>query len=165
MYTNSIGVNHMRTGEDFFNFHNHDMVRVAVAIPAVRVANPSFNCDQTITLMRQAAERHATLVLFPELGLPGYSSEDLHQQRVILDGSVAALSGIVEASRALDTIALVGLALAIDHQLFNCAVVVHRGRILGVVPKTYLPNYREFYEKRQFTAGRNALTREVVFLG
>ena len=81
----------MRAGEEFFNFHNHDMVRVAVAIPAVRVANPAFNGDQTVALMRQAAERHAAIVLFPELGLPGYSCEDLHQQRVVLDGCLAAL--------------------------------------------------------------------------
>ena len=101
----------MRAGEDFFNFHNHDMVRVAVAIPAVRVANPAFNGGQTIALMRQAAERHAAVVLFPELGLPGYSCEDLHQQRVVLDGCLAALSGIVEASRALATVAVVGLAI------------------------------------------------------
>src|SRR5437879_5796355 len=84
---------HVRAGEEFFNFHNHDMVRVAVAIPAVRVANPVFNGEQTIALMRQAAERHAALVLFPELGLPGYSCEDLHQQRVMLDGCAAALGG------------------------------------------------------------------------
>ncbi|HVB79723.1 MAG TPA: NAD(+) synthase [Candidatus Binataceae bacterium] len=155
----------MRAGEEFFNFHNHDLVRVAVAIPAVRVANPAFNGEQTVALMRQAAERHAAVVLFPELGLPGYSCEDLHQQRVVLDGCVAALARIVGASRALDTVAVVGLALAIDHQLFNCAAVVHRGRILGVVPKTYLPNYREFYEMRQFVPGDTALCDQIELCG
>ncbi|HEV7987757.1 MAG TPA: nitrilase-related carbon-nitrogen hydrolase, partial [Candidatus Binataceae bacterium] len=155
----------MRAGEEFFNLHNHDMVRVAVAIPAVRVANPVFNGEQTVTLMRQAAERQAALVLFPELGLPGYSCEDLHQQRVILDGCAAALDRIVEASRALEIVAVVGLALAIDHQLFNCAAVVHRGRILGVVPKTYLPNYREFYEMRQFVPGDVAVRDEIELCG
>src|SRR6266851_4008748 len=155
----------VRTGEEFFNFHNHDMVRVAVAIPALRVANPVFNGEQTIALIRQAAERHAALVLFPELGLPGYSCEDLHQQRVMLDGSAAALSRIVEVSRALDIVAVVGLALAIDHQLFNCAAVVHRGRILGVVPKTYLPNYREFYEMRHFVPGDVAVRDEIELCG
>jgi len=155
----------VRAGEEFFNFHNHEMVRVAAAIPSVRVANPAFNGDQTIALMRQAVERRAALVLFPELGLPGYSSEDLHQQRTVLDGSAAALGRIVEASRALDLVAVVGLALAIDHQLFNCAAVVYRGRILGVVPKTYLPNYREFYEMRQFVAGDVALRNEIELCG
>jgi len=135
----------VRAGEEFFNFHNHDMVRVAVGIPVVSVANPAENSTQTIALMRQAAERHAALVLFPELGLCGYSCEDLLQQRAILDGCVAALAQIVEASRTLDILAVVGLPLAVDNQLYNCAAVIHRGRILGVVPKTYLPNYREFY--------------------
>jgi NAD+ synthase (glutamine-hydrolysing) len=155
----------VRAGVEFFNFHNHDMVRVAAAIPVVRVADPAFNGEQTIALMRQAAERHAAVVLFPELGLPGYSCEDLHQQRVVLDGCAAALARIVEASRALETVAVVGLAIAIDHQLFNCAAVVHRGRILGVVPKTYLPNYREFYEMRQFVPGDVALRDEIELCG
>jgi NAD+ synthase (glutamine-hydrolysing) len=155
----------VKAGAEFFNFHNHDMVRVAVAIPPVRVANPDFNGDQTISLMRQAAGRHAILVLFPELGLPGYSCEDLHQQRVVLDGCAAALARIVEASRAIDTVAVVGLALTIDHQLFNCAAVVHRGRILGVVPKTYLPSYREFYEMRHFAPGDVALREEIELCG
>ena len=80
-------------------------------------------------------------------------------------GGVSALARIVEASRALDIIAVVGLALAIDHQLFNCAAVVYRGRILGVVPKTYLPNYREFYEMRQFVPGDVALSDEIALCG
>lgn len=155
----------MRAGEEFFNFHNHDMVRVAVGIPAMRVANPSFNGEQTIALMRQAAERGAAVVLFPELGLAGYSCEDLHQQRVLIDGCAAALGRIAEASRALSTVAVVGLPLAVDNLLYNCAAVVHRGRILGVAPKTYLPNYREFYELRQFTPGDVALREEIGLLG
>src|ERR1700736_4880263 len=141
------------------------MVRVAVAIPAVRVADPAFNGEQTIALMREAAERNAAVVLFPELGLPGYSCEDLHQQRVVLDGSAAALATILEASRALHTVAIVGLALTVDHQLFNCTAVVHRGRILGVVPKTYLPNYREFYEMRHFVSGDAAVRDEIELCG
>ncbi len=155
----------MRAGEEFFNFHNHDMVRVAVAIPAMRVGNPSFNGEQTVALMRQAAERKAAVVLFPELGLAGYSCEDLHQQRVLIDGCAAALGRIVEASRMFSTVAVVGLPLAVDNLLYNCAAVVHRGRVLGVAPKTYLPNYREFYELRQFTPGDVALRDEIELLG
>jgi NAD+ synthase (glutamine-hydrolysing) len=155
----------VRAGEEFFNFHNHDMVRVAVGIPALRVANPSFNGDQTIALMRQAAERKAAVVLFPELGLAGYSCDDLHQQRVLIDGCAAALGRIVEASRTLNTAAAIGLPLVVDNLLYNCAAVIHRGRILGVVPKVYLPNYREFYELRQFTPGDVALRDEIELLG
>ncbi len=155
----------VRAGEDFFNFNNHDMVRVAVAIPTVRVAEPALNCEQTLSLMREAAARRVALVLFPELGLTGYSSEDLHQQRVILDASRAALARVVEASREFDLVSVVGLGLAIDGQLFNCAAVIHRGRILGVVPKTYLPNYREFYEMRQFVSGEAAVREEIDLCG
>src|SRR5882762_5109457 len=165
MYAKSSRGEYVRAGEEFFNFHNHDMVRVAVAIPTVRVADPAFNGEQTIALMGKAAERDATIVLFPELGLPGYSCEDLHQQRAVLDGSAAALATILEASRALGTVAVVGLALTVDHQLFNCAATVHRGRILGVVPKTYLPNYREFYEMRQFVPGDVAVRDEIELCG
>jgi NAD+ synthase (glutamine-hydrolysing) len=155
----------VRAGEEFFNLHSHDMVRVAVAIPSVRVADPSFNGEQTITVMRRAAEAKAVLAVFPELGLAGYSCEDLHQQRVIIDGCAAALKQIVEASRALSVTAVVGLPTVVDHLLYNCAAVVHRGRILGAIPKTYLANYREFYEMRQFTPGDIAVREEIELAG
>jgi NAD+ synthase (glutamine-hydrolysing) len=154
----------VRAGEEFFNFHNHDMVRLAVGIPPLRVANPSFNGEQTIALMREAAERGATVVLFPELGLAGYSCDDLHQQRALIDSCAAALARIIEASRVLGVVAVVGLPLVVDNMLYNCAAVVHRGRILGISPKLYLPNYREFYELRQFTPGDVALRDEIDLL-
>lgn len=155
----------MRAGDEFFNFHNHDMMRVAVGVPLLRVANPAFNAEQTVAQMRQAAQRHAAVVVFPELGLAGYSCDDLHQQRALLDGCVSALAQIVDASRALDIVAVVGLPLAVDSQLFNCAAVLHRGRILGVAPKLFIPNYREFYELRQFAPGDLALRDEIELLG
>jgi NAD+ synthase (glutamine-hydrolysing) len=147
----------VRAGQEFFNLYNHDFVRVAVGVPAVRVADPDFNAEQTIALMRLAAERQAVLVLFPELGLSAYSAEDLFHQRALLDGVQDALRRVVAASTAWPLVAVVGLPLQVDHLLYNCAAVVSRGRVLGVVPKTYLPNYREFYEGRQFTPGDVAL--------
>ncbi|GLU31123.1 NAD(+) synthase [Trinickia caryophylli] len=135
----------------FFNLYRHNFARVAVAVPKVRVADPAFNARETIALMREADTRHALVTLFPELGLSAYACDDLFQQRALLDGCLAALAEIVDASRSLSTIALVGLPLSLDGLLFNCAAVVHRGRILGLVPKSYLPNYREFYEARQFS--------------
>jgi NAD+ synthase (glutamine-hydrolysing) len=141
----------MKAGREFFNFYNHDLIRLAVAIPAVRVADPAFNGEQTLALIRKAAQRKAALVLFPELGLSAYTCDDLFQQRVVLDGCVAALDQIVEATRQLPIVSVVGLPLEVGNLLFNCAAVVSRGRILGIVPKTYLPGYREFYEVRQFT--------------
>ncbi len=153
----------MRAGQEFFNLYNHDFVRVAVAIPAVRVADPAFNAEQTIALLREAAERRTVLVLFPELGLSAYSCEDLFHQTALLGACLAGLRRVVEASRDWPLVAVVGLPLAVDHRLYNCAAVLYRGQILGVVPKTYLPNYREFYELRQFTPG-DAATRETIEL-
>ena len=144
----------MRAGQEFFNLYNHDFVRVA---------DPAYNAEQTIALLREAAERRTVLVLFPELGLSAYSCEDLFHQTALLEACLAALRRIVEASRDWPLVAVVGLPLAVDHRLYNCAAVLHRGQILGVVPKTYLPNYREFYELRQFTPG-DAATREAIEL-
>jgi len=155
----------VRQGDNFFNLYSHDFVRVAVGVPAVRVADPAFNADQTITLMREAAGRKSLLALFPELGLSAYSCDDLFHQRALLDGCRAGLAKIVEASVALPLIAVVGVPLEVDHLLFNCAVVVGRGRILGVVPKTYLPNYREFYEARQFNSGEGAVSDAIALCG
>jgi NAD+ synthase (glutamine-hydrolysing) len=154
----------MKAGESFFNLYSHDLVRVAVATPEVRVADPAFNGRQTIEWMGRAAQRRAILVLFPELGLSAYSCEDLFQQRAVIDGCLDALREVVAASEVLPLVAVVGLPVEVDHLLYNCAVVVGQGRVLGVTPKTYLPNYREFYERRQFTPGDSAV-RETIDLG
>jgi NAD+ synthase (glutamine-hydrolysing) len=137
----------------FFNLYSHNFVRVAVATPRVRVADPAFNAEATIELMNAAAEQRSVLALFPELGLSAYSCDDLFHQRALLDAVQAALSTVIRASEHLPLISVVGLPLQIDNLLYNCGAVIHRGRLLGIVPKTYLPNYREFYEARQFTPG------------
>ena len=142
----------MKSGDSFFNLYSHDLIRVAVAIPRVRVANPAYNAEQTIALLGQADERQAILALFPELGLSAYSCDDLFHQSALLDAVEAALAQVVAASAEHGVIAAVGLPLRVDDALYNCAAVIHRGRILGVVPKTFLPNYREFYEARQFAS-------------
>jgi NAD+ synthase (glutamine-hydrolysing) len=149
----------------FFNLYRHNFVRVAIGIPEVRVADPAFNAEQTIVLMRQAAERKALLVVFPELGLSAYSCEDLFHQQALLDAGRESLQKILEASRDLPLITIVGVPFAVDNLLFNCAAVAHRGRLLGLAPKTYLPNYREFYELRQFTPADYRLRDSVDFLG
>jgi NAD+ synthase (glutamine-hydrolysing) len=151
--------------QQFFNFLSHDFIRVAVATPELRVADPAFNCEQTIALMNEAAQKKATLVLFPELGLTAYSCEDLFHQRALLDSAVEALHRVVEASARLPVVAVVGLPLRIGHLLFNCATVVGGGRILGIAPKTYLPNYREFYEMRQFAPADASIVDEISLCG
>jgi len=149
----------------FFNLYRHNFARVAVCIPEVRVADPAFNAGKTVALLAEAARRGAVLALYPELGLSAYSCEDLFHQQALLDGTKAALGQVVTASRETPAIAVVGAPLVIDSLLYNCAVVVHRGRILGVTPKTYLPNYREFYELRQFTPGDSAARATIDLLG
>jgi len=149
----------------FHNLYRHNFVRIAVAIPTVRVADPEFNAAETVKLMRAAVEKRAVLAVFPELGLSAYSCEDLFHQRALLDGVERALEKILHASRDLPLAAVVGVPLAVSGSLHNCAVVVHRGRILGIVPKTYLPNYREFYELRQFTPGDYSARDTVDLLG
>jgi len=148
---------------NFFNLYNHDFVRIAVGVPSVRVADPAYNAEHTVALIREAAERKAVLALFPELGLSAYSCDDLFQQRALLDACLDAIAGVVEATAKLSIVSVVGAPLQIDHHLYNCAIVIHRGRILGVVPKTNLPNYREFYEPRQF-ASADAATRDEIDL-
>jgi len=149
----------------FESIYRHGYARVAVATPRVEVASPVFNAAQTLELARQAASMHCVLALFPELGLSAYSNEDLFQQDALLDASLAALREVVEASRALPTVLVVGMPLQVDGRLYNCGMVVHRGRVLGAVPKSYLPNYREFYEKRQFSPAAQALASSVRLFG
>ena len=150
---------------DFHNVYSHGYVRAAVCIPSVRVADPGYNAGRTLGLARRAHEMHAAVALFPELGISAYSDDDLFHQSALLDATLQAIARIVGESVSLTPVLLVGAPLLFEGKLFNCAVVIHRGRILGIVPKSYLPNYREFYEKRQFTSGRMAVSREVRILG
>lgn len=149
----------------FHDLHRHGFARVAVAVPRCRVADPAFNAEQTIALWREADARGASLVAFPELGISAYTCDDLFHQRALLDACEAALARLVEASLGFTAVALVGLPVRADHALFNAAVVVHRGRLLGVVPKTYLPNYGEFYEARQFVPAGQARSTQIVLAG
>jgi NAD+ synthase (glutamine-hydrolysing) len=155
----------MKENVEFFNLYNHGFVRVAVGTPEVRVADPVFNGARTIELMAQADREKAVLVLFPELGLTSYSCDDLFHQQALLDSALANLREVLQASEGLNLITVVGIPLQVDHLLFNCAVVIHRGKILGIVPKTFLPNYREFYEYRQFAPASAARSSAVDVLG
>jgi NAD+ synthase (glutamine-hydrolysing) len=148
----------------FFNLYSHGFARVAVGVPECRVADPAYNADQTLELARQAVQGGAALVAFPELGLSAYTCDDLFHQRALLRECELALQRIVEASVSLPAALVVGMPLVVEHQLFNCAVVVANGAIQGVVPKSYLPNYWEFYEARQFSAADCAPTEGRISL-
>jgi NAD+ synthase (glutamine-hydrolysing) len=155
----------MRSGNDFFNLYRHGFIRTAVCIPEVRVADPSFNAEKTLELARRAHDGQAVLALFPELGLTAYSNEDLFHQEALLQGAQEALRKVVHESASLRPVLVVGMPLRVDCRLFNCGVVIHRGQILGVAVKSYLPNYREFYEARQFAPAETALSRAVDLSG
>jgi len=150
---------------EFFNLYSHGFARVAVATPLVRVGDPQYNLDATLELMREATRDKAVLAVFPELGLSAYTCDDLFHQQVLVDGAEQSLAALLKASKNLPVAALVGLPVAIDGLLYNCAALVSQGRLAGVVPKIYLPNYREFYEGRQFTPGDTARQREIRLAG
>jgi len=150
---------------DFFNLYRHGFVRVAVATPRVRIGDPRHNADATLELMQQAARDKALLAVFPELGLSAYTCDDLFHQRTLIDAAENALAQLLARTRNLPLAALVGLPVAVDGRLYNCAALVCRGRLVGVVPKTYLPNYREFYEARQFTPGDSSPRSAIALAG
>ena len=147
------------------SLYAHGFARLAAAVPSVRVADPAHNADRTVALARRADAAGAALVAFPELGISAYSAEDLFHQKALTDGVLAGLEAVVAASATLAPVVVVGAPLRAEGRLFNTAVVIHRGRVLGVAPKSYLPNYREFYEKRQFSAARDAVGPEIRLLG
>ncbi len=149
----------------FGSLSRHGFARVAAAVPHVRPADPAFNAERTLELARRASDAGAALVVFPELGLSAYAIDDLLHQRALIDATLEALATVVEASAELQPLLVVGAPLQAEHGLFNTAVVVHRGRVLGVVPKSYLPEYREYYEKRQFRAARDRIGNAVTLFG
>ncbi|MBL8862334.1 MAG: NAD(+) synthase [Planctomycetes bacterium] len=149
----------------FENLHTHDFVRVAAAVPRVRLADPASNADSAVRLLREAARRRADVAVLPELTLTGYSCDDLFQQSALQRAALEALGQVVRETQELPLLFAVGLPLSVDAELFNVAVVVCRGQVLGVVPKSYPPNYREYYELRHFAPASHARRREVELLG
>ncbi len=142
-------------------------VRVEAVTPPLRVADCEYNAQEIIRCMREAAARGSRLAVFPELSITGYTCGDLFLQQSLQRGALRALRRIAAASGGLSLVAVVGLPLAVDGKLYNCAAVVAGGRVLGFVPKSYLPNYGEFYEKRWFEPAPHApvrmLPQEAVF--
>jgi NAD+ synthase (glutamine-hydrolysing) len=144
----------------------HGFLRVGAATPVLRVADCDFNVARVLDLLRQAREQHVAVVCFPELCLTGYTCADLFQQTALQRAAVAALAGLVRAAAdVFPGVAVVGLPLVVDDQLFNCAAVFQGGRVLGLVPKSFIPNYKEFYEGRWFTPAATAHSREVLLDG
>ncbi len=143
---------------------NYGFIKACAVSPALRVADCPYNAQKTIEAMQQAAEDGCQLTVFPELGLTGYTCGDLFLQQPLLDAAEAALREILKASEALQLVALVGLPVTVDAKLYNCAAVVCQGALLGLVPKSHIPNYGEFYEKRHYCAAP-AGVKEISFAG
>jgi len=149
----------------FFSLSAHGLLRVAVCAPRVVVADPAANAALTILSAREADGRGASLILFPELGLSAYAIDDLLQQEALLAAVERAVEAVREATRALRAVVVVGAPLRHRGRLYNCALALLRGEILAVVPKSYLPNYREFYEKRHFASGVGMIRETIAVAG
>ncbi|MFN4016589.1 MAG: NAD(+) synthase [Reyranella sp.] len=150
---------------DFFSLYSHEFVRVACCVPRTRVADATYNLAETLKLAAQGDAVRATVMVFPELGLSSYAIEDLLLQDALLDEVEESIASVVAASADLFPVLIVGAPLRVSNRLYNTAVVIHRGKVLGVVPKTFLPNYREFYEKRHFISGANVICQEFELAG
>ncbi|HEY7008506.1 MAG TPA: nitrilase-related carbon-nitrogen hydrolase, partial [Jatrophihabitantaceae bacterium] len=153
------------TMAEFESIHRHGLVRVAAATPLVATADPARNAQGTIALARTADAEGVDLVVFPELGLSSYALDDLHLQDAVLDAVEHAIAEVCAASADLAPVLLVGAPLRRRGRLYNCALAISRGRILGAVPKTFLPNYREYYEKRWFAPGAGVVGQEISAAG
>lgn len=138
---------------DFYSAYAHGFARVAACTVPIRVADPATNARAVVEQARACSEEGVAVAIFPELCLSGYAVDDLFLQDVLLDAVVDAIAEVVAASEELLPVLVVGAPIAHGNRILNCAVVIHRGRILGVAPKSYLPTYREFYERRWFAPG------------
>ncbi len=145
--------------------NRYGYMRVAAAIPAVRVADCKFNTDSIIGLLRKAAERKVRIVVFPELCITAYTCGDLFLQPELLRAAEAELLRIVEYTAEAPVTAIVGVPAAAGNAVYNCAAVISQGEIMGVVPKSFIPNYSEFYEARWFESGAAATFDEIVIAG
>jgi NAD+ synthase (glutamine-hydrolysing) len=151
--------------EGFLDVRRHGFARVAVCVPAVRVADPAFNGEAHLAQLRAAYERGAHYAVCPELGISSYTCGDLFLQARLLDASLEALAALAEATRTWNLVFSVGVPLRVDGALYNCAVTLGGGRALAVAPKAYPPNYREFYELRWFQPARHATSDTTTLLG
>ena len=142
------------TSHPFFDMHAHGFVRVATATPCSRTADVAYNTAGVLAEAEKAHAANVDLVVFPELTLSSYAIDDLLLQHALIERVEQALAEVVAASADLHPVLVLGAPLRRADKLYNCAVVIAGGQILGVVPKSFLPNYREFYEKRHFAHGR-----------
>src|SRR6202163_215567 len=138
---------------EFFSPYRHQFVRIAACVPQVTIAEPAKNAYEALQLVAEGNKAGVALMVFPELCLSAYAIDDLLFQDAVLDAVGAQVDRLIAASKKLSPVFVVGAPLRAAGRLYNCGLVIHRGQLLGVVPKVFLPNYREFYERRHFTSG------------
>lgn len=139
-------------------------VRVGAVVPKLKVADTEFNCNEIIKQIEVASNNKIQIAVFPELCVTGYTCQDLFEQDTLLEEAEKALNKILDYTNNLDIICIIGMPIKAENQLFNTAVVIQKGKILGIVPKTFIPNYGEFYEKRWFASSKNANKKEIEIL-
>lgn len=144
---------------------SYGYVRVAASVPELKVASVEFNTKEVIKEIKALNKEGVQIVTFPELCLTGYTCADLFSQDILITKSKEAIKNVMEETKTLDVISIIGSPIVCDNQLFNCAVVINKGEILGIVPKTYIPNYGEFYEKRWFSTSNTLTSRTIKLFG
>ena len=155
----------MAKAHPFHSIHSHELIRAGACTPRATVGDPAANAEAAIALAKDGHKIGADLLVFPELNISSYAIDDLHLQDALQTATQDALAAVVKASEKLRPVLLVGAALPRNGRLYNCAVAIARGRVLGVVPKIFLPNYREYYEKRWFASGAGLTGLEIEVAG
>lgn len=145
--------------------HRYGYVRVGCAAPPLKVADCLYNTDNIIASIREAAEKKIEILIFPELAISGYTCGDLFLQDQLLKSTEESTLRVLEESKNQNMLIVVGIALRNQHQLFNCAALINKGSLIGIVPKTYLPNYNEFYEKRWFSSDMTRINDYILYCG
>jgi NAD+ synthase (glutamine-hydrolysing) len=149
----------------FHSIYSHGFARIAACITRSNVADPTANAEAILTAARDCSAQSVSVAVFPELCLSGYAIEDLLMQDALLDGVERALARIVKASGEIASVLVIGAPLRHGARIYNCAAVIHNGQLLGVVPKSYLPTYREFYEARHFASGCDMTGLDITVAG
>ncbi len=141
---------------------SYGFIRVAAAVPKIKVGDLDYNTKQILEFAQKASRAGAKVIVFPELSITGYTMGDLFHQQLLIDKAKEALGSIAITTRDLKSVILVGLPLSFGGKLFNCAAVISNGKILGIIPKTYIPNYKEFYEERWFASANDLNDKEIA---
>ena len=143
----------------------YGLIKVAAAVPAVKVADIDYNVREIESMIAQAEGQGVEIIVFPELSVTGYSCQDLFREQLLIDKAEEGLMQLLDFTRKLDIICIVGLPIQVGALLYNCAAVIQGGSLLGIIPKTYLPNYNEFYEKRWFASSQDLTPCEIYVAG